>query len=427
MRLGIANFILLIGLLAALPLGVLLYVSYGWQVTQLRDNAQETQQRQARTLAREVTWQLQAVASLAHVAEEPAEGVRELQPLRLSPFVQEAGEQVAYIFVPPLPGAEAGRPIRLSLRSLLATRAGDAPPFYLLDQKGTSVRSGDDLAPALPGAEVLALSAIPGGWRVAVPRDTRALEARESALRRRYLLAGILASAIGLALVHFVALRVRGAMDNVISDFGDDEGSRPDSVIAELAEIGGALASARARVGQTVTELERARHDALTGLPGRELFMRRATAQITAARAMEGHAAAILYIDLDGFKAVNDNHGHHVGDEILRGVAATLRQCVRAPDCVGRMGGDEFVVCVSAPRRHLMDIVARAREGIGKGVKALGRGVDCSIGCATGSCDHSLSALLEQADAAMYEAKKARRNEAAALHAARAAGTITAA
>jgi diguanylate cyclase (GGDEF)-like protein len=253
------------------------------------------------------------------------------------------------------------------------------------------------------------------------------LEARESALRRRYLLAGLLASAIGLALVHFVALRLRGAMDNVISDFGDDEGSRPDSVIAELAEIGGALASARARVGETVSELERARHDALTGLPGRELFMRRATAQIAAARAMEDPAVAILYIDLDGFKAVNDNHGHHEGDEILRGVAATLRQCVRAPDSIGRMGGDEFVVCVSAPRRHLMEIVARAREGIRKGVTGLGRGMDCSIGCAVGSCDHSLSALMEQADAAMYEAKKARRNGPAALHGDCAAGTITAA
>lgn len=421
MRLGIANFILLIGLLATLPLCVLLYFSYSWQLTQLRDNAQETQERQARTLARELTWQLQAVASHAHVVEEPVDPIAQLQPLRLSPFALEAGEEVAYLFQQPPATTEAASPVRVPLRGLLALRAGDAPPYYLLDQRGASVRSRDALAPELPRAEMLAVAAIPGGWRVAVARDVQALEARASSLRRRYLLAGLLASAIGLGLVRLVAVRLRGAMDNVISDFGDEEASRPDSVIAELAEIGGALASARARFGESVSELERARHDALTGLPGRELFTRRATAQMTAARAMEDCAVALLYIDLDGFKAVNDNYGHPVGDEILRGVAATLRQCVRAPDSLGRLGGDEFVVCVSAPRRHLMDVVARAREGIAKGVAALGRGVGCSIGCATASCESSLSALIEQADAAMYAAKQARRHELAC-----AAGTITA-
>jgi diguanylate cyclase (GGDEF)-like protein len=474
MRLGIANFILLLGVLAALPLCVLLYVSYGWQVTQLRADARVAQEREARAEAREFHWRLQALASGARFVQElsaPGTGAvagsaEERRPLpnaaapdvpdrfpvpapgstpgadrlHLSPFVLERGAQVAYLSFAPTPGLPTPGPRRVTLRELLADRPADAPTVYLVDENGASVSSAlpdqsglpDRLAGlarqgassedwALPG--LAAVAPIGAGWSVAIPRDSAALAAQESSLRQRFLLGGFLAVAIGLALVHAVALRLRGAMDEVMSDFGDEEGSRPDSVITELAEIGGALATARARFGQTASELERARHDALTGLPGRDLFMRQATAQITAARAMEGYAVAILYVDLDGFKAVNDTQGHRAGDEILRGVAATLRQNVRAPDSVGRMGGDEFVVCVSAPRRHLMDIAMRARDGISKGIAALGPGVGCSIGWASASCERNLSDLIAEADGSMYVAKQARRHEGRTAARSTASGT----
>ena len=97
-----------------------------------------------------------------------------------------------------------------------------------------------------------------------------------------------------------------------------------------------------------------AQHDALTDLPNRSLLNDRLSQAIGAARRHHG-ALALLYLDLDRFKLINDSLGHLVGDRLLRSLALRLRECVRATDTVSRLGGDEFVILLSElahePRR----------------------------------------------------------------------------
>lgn len=88
-------------------------------------------------------------------------------------------------------------------------------------------------------------------------------------------------------------------------------------------------------------------HDSLTGLPNRELFRDRLEQVLAGARRHRGQLAAVLFLDLDRFKEVNDTLGHHVGDELLKQTAQRLRACVRSADTVARMGGDEFTVLLS--------------------------------------------------------------------------------
>lgn len=128
---------------------------------------------------------------------------------------------------------------------------------------------------------------------------------------------------------------------------------------------------------------------------------------------------ALLLIDLDGFKAVNDTFGHDMGDELLRQVAARLQRCVRATDTVARLGGDEFTV-VLPDLEQIDGVIAVARkiiECLAEPVplgEAIGM-VTASVGIALyrpGSPDSLELAmtLLRQADAAMYAAKRAGKN-----------------
>ena len=110
------------------------------------------------------------------------------------------------------------------------------------------------------------------------------------------------------------------------------------------------LARGRARALRMVEEKtgqlrHQALHDALTGLPNRALIMDRAEQMLVHAR-RHGAEASAMFIDLDGFKGVNDTFGHPVGDELLRGVAARIAGVLRESDTIGRLGGDEFVVLV---------------------------------------------------------------------------------
>jgi len=170
---------------------------------------------------------------------------------------------------------------------------------------------------------------------------------------------------------------------------------------------------------QDVTErtalLDRLRHqafhDALTGLPNRRSFLERLE---EACAAGGDGVAAIMFIDLDGFKAVNDTYGHQCGDEVLVETARRISRCVRGGDLVARHAGDEFTVLLTGPAvdRAALERIARAilltlSQPITFGAKAVR--LSASIGMLLRGQAASLSgeALLRAADAAMYRAKVA--------------------
>ena len=177
------------------------------------------------------------------------------------------------------------------------------------------------------------------------------------------------------------------------------EARRRAALEAELAQVKAALAEAR----------QLALHDPVTRLPNRTLFLERLEHGLRQAQ-RHGWTLAVLFIDLDGFKQINDTHGHDVGDEVLTSVARALQASVRAEDTVCRYGGDEFacimldVDTANAVGNFAASLVRRiatacdAAENVPM--------VNASIGVALYP-EHGRSSetLLRHADVAMYQAK----------------------
>ena len=162
-----------------------------------------------------------------------------------------------------------------------------------------------------------------------------------------------------------------------------------------------------------------ATHDALTGLPNRQLFEDRAQSALAQAQ-REGFTFAIGYVDLDGFKPVNDTHGHAVGDALLRAVGQALSESVRATDTVARVGGDEFLLLLTPLKGHAEDEAEATARRLREKIRALrtieGReiSVSASIGLAFyPQQGRTLETLLICADQAMYAAKRHARSERA--------------
>jgi diguanylate cyclase (GGDEF)-like protein len=161
-------------------------------------------------------------------------------------------------------------------------------------------------------------------------------------------------------------------------------------------------------------ELEhRALHDPLTGLPNRELLMDRLSVAL-ARLGRQGTGVGVLFIDLDGFKAINDEYGHAVGDELLVGIAARLRRELREGDTVARYGGDEFVL-LCEDLVHVdsaQPLAERLAAAIGQPVSVGGHllAVQASVGVVV---EHNpaitADALLARADAEMYRVKQRAR------------------
>jgi diguanylate cyclase (GGDEF)-like protein len=188
----------------------------------------------------------------------------------------------------------------------------------------------------------------------------------------------------------------------------------------ELAQARRDLQQVRRELANSRADERRVRHtayhDSLTGLPNRRSFEEH-SGHAMQRQAPQTREFALLYIDLDGFKSVNDVHGHAVGDELLKVIGARLTQAVRADDTVSRHGGDEFLCLlldvqdeeqVAAIARKLFDAVSAPCQ--------LGRLSLCarpSIGVALYPRDGlSVEALLESADSAMFWAKKHRLGHA---------------
>jgi diguanylate cyclase (GGDEF)-like protein len=166
----------------------------------------------------------------------------------------------------------------------------------------------------------------------------------------------------------------------------------------------------RRRIEEKIIHL--AHYDALTDLPNRALF--REHLESALARIDAHEQLAVLYIDIDEFKSVNDSLGHLIGDELLKSVAATLRSCLRSTDFVARLGGDEFAIVQTAVKcpEDVTDLVSRIYLGIREPYECHGHQVttDASIGIALASVHGAdLDQILRNADLAMYAAKFAGR------------------
>jgi diguanylate cyclase (GGDEF)-like protein len=190
--------------------------------------------------------------------------------------------------------------------------------------------------------------------------------------------------------------------------------SRPvgDAELALQRTIGAQVGQALART-RMHAELERlALHDVLTGLPNRALLSDR-TEQALARALRSGRPLAVLLLDLDGFKQVNDTLGHAAGDQLLRVTAGRLSGAVRDGDTVARLGGDEFaVLCEDASATVAEELAERIRTAVALPVELEGvaAGVTASVGVATWSPADTAAPpgerLLADADTAMYAAKR---------------------
>ncbi|MGH7994774.1 MAG: GGDEF domain-containing protein [Opitutaceae bacterium] len=169
------------------------------------------------------------------------------------------------------------------------------------------------------------------------------------------------------------------------------------------------------KLAETLETLHRlATHDELTGLLNRREFQR--VQKIEEERAQQfGHPLALLMLDLDGFKSVNDVHGHGVGDEVLRIAGRRIASAVRMVDYAGRIGGDEFaVLLVGTPREAALRVADRLREAVGAEAivtSAAAVTLTASIGLAVFPEEAgSGGALLARVDQALYRAKAGGRN-----------------
>jgi diguanylate cyclase (GGDEF)-like protein len=189
------------------------------------------------------------------------------------------------------------------------------------------------------------------------------------------------------------------------------------SVWTARSELEARVAERTAALQQSQARLQHmAQHDSLTGLANRALFSDRLQLALTAARRDQTHLA-LLFLDLDHFKPVNDDYGHAIGDELLKVVAQRMLSCVRESDTVARIGGDEFVLLL----RSVTDDAGQMASGVAEKIReALARifeieGKNLQISCSIGIAifpDHGSDdiVLASHADQAMYLAKQAGRN-----------------
>jgi diguanylate cyclase (GGDEF)-like protein len=188
-------------------------------------------------------------------------------------------------------------------------------------------------------------------------------------------------------------------------------GGRAIEIINRPLKAGGWVATIediteRTRADEKIAHL--AHYDALTDLPNRVLFRERLEQAMKAVR--PGEQLAVLYIDIDEFKSVNDALGHPVGDELLMGVADRLRDCLNPSDVAARLGGDEFAVIQTAikSQSETTELVDRIHSAIRHPFECAGNLIttDASIGIALATSDGlDLDQLLRNADLALYGAK----------------------
>jgi len=195
------------------------------------------------------------------------------------------------------------------------------------------------------------------------------------------------------------------AADDPVEPYAPPALGEPDAVVRLKAE--------NAVLGARLAEAERlADHDALIPVLNRRAFSRE-LARTIAYCERYGAAASLVFFDLDGFKAVNDAHGHAAGDAALRAVAEVLTANVRDSDLVGRLGGDEFGVILAQANREVATIKAAALAGQIEAEPILYAGKRLAVGASFGvrAFEKGVDAaqMMAEADAAMFLKKGGRR------------------
>jgi len=196
-----------------------------------------------------------------------------------------------------------------------------------------------------------------------------------------------------------------------VLEFFADRELKPDAELVTLMmQIGTHLGRVVERQRAADTLLHQATHDALTGLPNRVLILDLLTRSLARQHRNMDYRTAVFFIDLDGFKEVNDTLGHAAGDRVLRQVAARLSTVIRPQDTLGRLSGDEFViVCEALTEEHpVVAIAERLGTAVREPIEVDGEQflVTASVGIALAEDSDAAVALIEQADAAMYRAKE---------------------
>lgn len=186
-------------------------------------------------------------------------------------------------------------------------------------------------------------------------------------------------------------------------------GDLPPRMMTHLRDLGDRIGVAMSAVARDEKLIYQARHDDLTGLPNRLLFKERLSSEISFAQ-REGRIMALLFIDLDHFKSINDTLGHSAGDELLKEAAQRLRRCNREGDTVARLGGDEFAIILQAIPgiRSATTVAEHILQAFLQPFAVAGQEnyISASIGIAISPMDGNDSeVLLRKADTAMYRAK----------------------
>ncbi|MBC3760083.1 diguanylate cyclase [Quadrisphaera oryzae] len=275
----------------------------------------------------------------------------------------------------------------------------------------------------------MAVVSLAAGTRGRVRRANAAMESFTGRRRREL---------FSMAVVDLLHPDERAAHRGYLLGAAEDGLTEPDGVLRRFVHRDGSVRLARKSTAlvtprgarerhllvqlQDVTEQHAAQealahaalHDPLTGLANRALFTDRLEHALAAeARAQRG--LTLLYADLDGFKPVNDDHGHEAGDAVLVEVAERLRRGVREEDTVARLGGDEFaVICPGLVEEHVPTVLGRVAASV-EGPFTLPSGVVVQLGMSTGSATTvgrvAADALIREADTAMYRVKRAQRAE----------------
>ena len=233
------------------------------------------------------------------------------------------------------------------------------------------------------------------------------------------LVSGLLAALLLLIALHYLLVRPIQQLRAAASAIGD-QNFAATPVLSSRDELGDLARSLREmalnleRFHQQLTTL--AYHDHLTGLPNRLMFKQYLERSLAYLARRPDHLLAVLFVDLDGFKQVNDTLGHEAGDRLLREVARHLSQTIRPQDLVARLGGDEFAIELSdlSHTHHADQIARRILSALAQAfsIEAHTVTISASIGVAIAPTDGTdAENLIHYADLAMYQAKQRGKNQ----------------